>query len=271
MAAQTPLTNFGFSTNQKSVDLNNNASSEPVQKRKKDLFQHKWLKKHHWLRYDEENDLMFCDPCSKLKFMNSFVTGTRCFKTTTLDRHLVSSDHKAALGNNSARTQFAQATANVDSKEEAAITTIMRVIYWMAKECVPLSKYQSLIQLLKLLGTPNLDVLKIGEKIDYSSYTTACDILNALSTTLDKAVTEKLHQSPFITILTDESTDICVNHKLCISARIVDPVSLSPSTLFLTDLHITSATGEGIFNAIKEHLNSRTLDGIPLSITKVSG
>lgn len=108
----------------------------------------------------------------------------------------------------------------------------MRVIFWMAKECVSLSKYQSLIQTLKLLDTPYFDVLKINGKTDYSSYTTACDILNALSSTLDETVTEKLHRSPFITILTDESTGICVNLKLCISARIVHHVGSSPSTFF---------------------------------------
>lgn len=76
----------------------------------------------------------------------------------------MSTDHSAALGNTLARTEFAQAAANVDSKEEAAVTIIMRVVYWMARECVPLSKYQSLMKLLKLLNTPNIDILKMGEE-----------------------------------------------------------------------------------------------------------
>ena len=76
----------------------------------------------------------------------------------------------------------------------------------------------------------------------------------------------KLKLSPVITIMTDESTDLTVHHKLVITARIVDPVSLSPSTHFLTDLHITSANGRGVFNAIKGHFDSRIID-----IAKVTG
>lgn len=262
---------FGFNR-----PLNENQSSPPddepqAKKTKKESFQQKWLRKHQWLRFDDDNNSMFCEPCRKLKFNNAMAFGTTNFKTTTLERHITSSDHKAAIMNSQSKAQFAQAAANVDKKENCAITSVMKVVYWLAKECIPLTKYQSLLQLLKQLGTPNLDALKIGERIDYGSYTTACDILNALSETIDQNVTEKLHKSPAITILTDESTDICVHHKLCISARVVDPIDLKPSTLFLTDLHITSATGKGIFNAIEKHIGTRTLEGIPLDIKRVTG
>ncbi|WAR21374.1 ZN862-like protein, partial [Mya arenaria] len=180
--------------------------------------------------------------------------------------HVVSQDHKHAVSNPSDRSNFEEAVLCADSKGESAIMLVMKVVYWLAKECIPLSKYGSLMQLLKFLGTPNMAALKVGKNIDYTSYTTACDILSALSDFIDSGVTEKLQQSPTINIMTDESTDIVVHHKLCISARVVDPINLTPSTLFLTDLRITSATGEGIFNAIKEHLAGRNI-----ALARVSG
>lgn len=66
--------------------------------------------------------------------------------------------------------------------------------------------------------------------------------------------------------MTDESTDIAVHHKLCVTARIIDPAIMSPSTLFLTDLRIDSATGLGIFSEIQKHLMGRNIN-----IEKVTG
>lgn len=57
------------------------------------------------------------------------------------------------------------------------------------------------------------------------------DLLQALSYVLDLNITKKLKSSAYVTIMTDESTYIVIHHKLCISARIVDPTSLKVSKL----------------------------------------
>ena len=248
------------------TDQNEVNNSEQSSKKSKCSFQPKWLRSYFWLKYDADKDHMYCEICRNLKFTNTLSLGTNNFKTTTLQRHVVSQDHKSAVSNPGERSNFEEAVVCADSKEESAIMLVMKVVYWLAKECIPLSKYGSLMQLLELLGTPNMGALKVGENINYTSYTTACDILSAVSDFIDSGVTEQLQKSPTITIMTDESTDIVVHHKLCISARIVSPIDLKPSTLFLTDLRITSATGEGIFNAIKEHLGGRNI-----ALARISG
>ena len=60
------------------------------------------------------------------------------------------------------------------------------------------------------------------------SYNTSTDFLKAISDILDKEVTDQVRKFSVLTIMTDESADIVVNHKLCISALVVDPVSLHP-------------------------------------------
>ena len=67
-------------------------------------------------------------------------------------------------------------------------------------------------------------------------------------------------KSPVITILTDESTDIVVHHKLCINVRVVDPLSLNPSTHFLTDIQLEHANGKEIFEKISGHLKIKGID-----------
>ena len=68
-----------------------------------------------------------------------------------------------------------------------------------------MNKFTSLMS-LEHLNTPNLDCLKMGEHVEYNSYTTACGMLEAISISIDTFVTQKLNESPLLTILTDEST-----------------------------------------------------------------
>ena len=79
-----------------------------------------------------------------------------------------------------------------------------------------------MMKFFKKVGTPNLDSLNVNKRADYSSYNTAVDLLTALSDVIDENILKKkLDKSPVLTILTDESTDFIVHHKLCISACVV--------------------------------------------------
>ena len=44
-----------------------------------------------------------------------------------------------------------------------------------------------------------------------------------MSGIVDENITQKVNESPVITMNTDESTDIVVDHKLATSVRVVDP------------------------------------------------
>ena len=102
--------------------------------------------------------------------------------------------------------------------------------------------------------------------IDYISSTSENELLKVLSDVIDGSITQKMHESPVVTVLTDESTDIVVHHKLAINVRVVDPVTLTPSTFFLSDVRLHAATGKAIFDSIKSELDKRRIP-----ITKVFG
>lgn len=82
-----------------------------------------------------------------------------------------------------------------------------------------------MIRFLKDIGVSDIDSLNVNKHVDYSSYNTAND-LKSISNVINNDTTERLRGSPHLTILTDESTDIANHHKLSISARIINPVSL---------------------------------------------
>lgn len=263
MEGQTLLPFANLPTSSTCDQNNNSIKPSTIEKPK---FQSKWLQTNHWLAYDQEKNVMYCKLCRDLKLKNSLALGTDNFKTTTITRHVDSGDHKHAISASISRDNFEAAVAAADSKEVLGLHVCLQVVFWMAKEAIPLSKYESLMNLLECLGTPNIKFLKVGKRIDYQSYNSACDFLEAISQSINERITVSLQNSPVITIMTDESTDIVVHHKLCISARIVDPITLSPKTMFLTDLRITSATGKGIFDAIKGHLSTRNIN-----IKKITG
>ena len=59
----------------------------------------------------------------------------------------------------------------------------------------------------------------MNEHVDYSSSTTAISLLDAISSVIDHQVTSQINESPIVTILADEITDITVRHKLCINKQ----------------------------------------------------
>ena len=152
---------------------------------------------------------------------------------------------------------FEKAAAVAETKQEKAVAISMKAVFWMCSENLPLSKLSSLMELLKLLGVPNIEHLKIGKRIDYTGCNSACGFLKVLSDVVD---------ANLVTVLTDESTDILVNHRLTINLRIVSPVELKPSTHFLCDVLLHDAKGSSIFAVIKHELDARGI-----SLQKVYG
>ena len=95
-------------------------------------------------------------------------------------------------------------------------------------------QFKSFIDFLKFLECPYINYLQCGKDghIDYTSSTSTNEFLRVLSDVIDSSITQKVHEPPVVTVLTDESTDIVVPQKLAINVRVVDPVTLTPSTFF---------------------------------------
>ena len=88
------------------------------------------------------------------------------------------------------RENFEAATKKAFSKQDAAITVAMKAVFWLAKECIPMTKYTSLIEFLKYLKVPDIDGLSAVKRADYSSHHSAVDLLKAVSDEIDDKVTE---------------------------------------------------------------------------------
>ena len=225
-------------------------------------FQDWWLQLYPWLKYDKDKNVMWCQLCKEFRPGScSMATGIGSnFRTSTLTRHLNNKNHLMALDAEKEQENLKVATQKALTKEEAAIQVAMKAVFWLASECIALSKYGSLIALLKHLEVPNIQALNVSDHTTYDSYNTATGLLDVLSAVIDENISKQVKDSPVLTVMCDESTDILVHQKLVIQCRVVNPVTLAPKTFFLTDLTITEATGKGIFDSIKNHLSLRGVE-----------
>ena len=108
------------------------------------------------------------------------------------------------------------------AKEKGA-TKRLEVVKWMVNEDLPLSKFQSMISLLKELKTPDIDMSE-EECPSYELRWSTNEFLKALSTVAEEDVSQELQKFSYVTVLADESTDIAVNKRLIIYAQVTDQV-----------------------------------------------
>ena len=132
-------------------------------------------------------------------------------------------------------------------------------MHWLATENMALSKYESLMGLLQDLDVPGLDYLKVGERIDYQSYYSANELLQAISDVLDERITDTLKKSPFVTIFADESTDIANKKRMTLTARVFEYETNQASTIFLRDVEYSDGSGEGLASVIIEEMTEREI------------
>ncbi|XP_062579300.1 zinc finger protein 862-like [Saccostrea cucullata] len=112
----------------------------------------------------------------------------------------------------------------------------------------------------------NDDVWCDNYRIKYQSYYTANELLDSLNFVADCEVNKKCRESPYMSILADESTDISNTRRMTITARVIDPKTLECSTILLQDLEYEDGTGVGLTQQITNQLCKRSL-----SISKVIG
>ncbi|XP_033736369.1 zinc finger protein 862-like [Pecten maximus] len=229
------------------------------------VFQSKWFSLFSWVTFNEEKNVMQCSLCLKHRKVNTLTEGTSNFRTSTLTRHADGKDHKAAVLAENMKSDFVTAIKNVTNEKENALSVAMRSVYWLAKENLPLHKHSSLMEFLKINDCPNIDKLSQGH-VTYTSDSTANDMLETLASSIRGNINMMLTKSPFISIFADESTDIGMQKKLVVYARVLDPDTYKPSTHFIENVKIANGTGKAVAEALISCLEERD---VPMS--KVMG
>ena len=127
------------------------------------------------------------------------------FRTSTLTRYVESSENKAAVLASSKVGDFNNPVKIVTDEKEASITVAMKVVFWMAKEDISITKFKSFMEFLEELECPNMKGLNVAKNVSYTSDKAAVDMLASV---IRRDLQNQISRSPFISILCDESTDI---------------------------------------------------------------
>ena len=107
---------------------------------------------------------------------------------------------------------IAQAFENTLSLKRNAIEGGMIILYSSSKnEVAHFTKFESLKGLCIKLGFTYLKELSVGGNATYSSHRTISEWLDVMSQVIEESVLEKVHASPAIGLMADESTDISVS------------------------------------------------------------
>ncbi len=152
---------------------------------------------------------------------------------------------------------------NLLSGKNEAITMAMKTIYWLVKEGVAVSKFQSLMKLIENLECPYVSTLsKPSGGLQYTSESAAWDLVKAEAAVIAATIKKKIKDSPFISILADESTDISVEKKLAICVNVIDPLTFQQSTHFAANRDLQNGSGQSIASEIISQVQEW---GIPMS------
>ena len=188
-------------------------------------FKLKWLDERSWLRYDSQQDLMWCDICHRhqtkirslqqrcgpkfcetMRKRGNFIDGCTNWRTSTLN------DHEGSIGHRHAEDldkhpQIAINQRKEDQPRRKAITLALKVVHWLATEEIANMKYASLVGLLQNMKMPEALYLKQSVTVKYTSPEIFGHLLTALDQTLVRELMSDLRRSPVVGIGIDESTD----------------------------------------------------------------
>ena len=143
------------------VPSSSTQQSQPVHK-----FQQHWLKLCPWLTTrisDKGVTWITCKLCVKHNKHNALTDqGTNNFCTSTLTRH-AACDHKAVVLAESMKGQLQEALDKAPSEKEEVVVIGLKAVYWLAKENLPLHKYESLMKLLVNLRCPTVEKLNVSK------------------------------------------------------------------------------------------------------------
>lgn len=136
---------------------------------------------------------------------------------------------------------------------------IISSIKYLARQGLALRRVDdsesNLIQLLQLRAEDDPRILQWLRKSQqkYTSHENQNEILRIMANVVQRTILEKISQSPFITIMVDETTDITNKEQLAFVIRHVDE-NLSVSEDFLGMYSLLSITADSIVDAIKDIL-----------------
>ena len=235
-----------------------------------------WERQYPWLLSVSGGAGMLCSLCRRHNTCNkrngSTVWSKKLCTTLRKDavrRHSKSAMHAEAVTQEDARIA-SQASGGIKQALESqlelrkhAVIGAMKSIYWLAKQEIPhTTNYVPLLNLARSWGCEFVDHLFVGRNATYCSERMVQEFLDVLASQIEIDQHKDIFSSQYISLMTDETTDIAVVKELVLYARYLAPDGGAPKSTFLKIRDLVDGTAESIYNAITQYCETKD---IPLS------
>jgi hypothetical protein len=247
------LLQYGFKRQKINENLNQKNDQNP-ENPPKDLssnlnnktFKIKWLSEFSWLCYDNDNKKMFCTICIKHKMKNKFATegAANISKKSAVKEHVKCKDHSEAEKLEAARIQMESLQNQIllSDANSRHVIIVMRIVYFLSRNNLPLWLLPSMIEMMKESGIPDIS----NGSITYTNEISGHEFLMAIAKTIEDEIWNELSDVVAFGVMIDESTDITTTKRLDVYVSYVAKQGIF-KTRFLS---LSECDAESIINVI---------------------
>ena len=212
-------------------------------------FDRSWLKEFPWLIYNKDERSMYCKLYIKYGKLPRNGTGKWVRVGASSLRHDKVRNHElSAMHRDSEYCRREEARASLTggirgalevtvTRKRKSIIGALKCLYYLAKNELPhTTNFSSLIDLCVNMGCDYMKELHQGGNASYRSEQVISEFLFSLSDTIRQEVMSKMRNSPTISLMIDESTDVSVLKQLVVYGRSVVDGKLECHFLGMRDL-----------------------------------
>lgn len=235
-----------------------------------------WFTVFKWLSVEQKGAQvgMLCDVCRKYAVPSSrydvFIR-TPCtrIRRESLAEHEKTDLHKKSVQKALQATDFVTAGVGQIEKTFSLVSNLQRdafigalkTMYFLIKnELSHTTLYEKLLEHAKLMGCKYLENLNVAKNANYTSERIMQELAEVLSSQIRNITIRKIADSPFISILCDETTDITVLKQLILYIKFLDVKNKKSDVRFLSITPIPNGTAVTIFDTIKSEILKYNID-----------
>ena len=172
---------------------------------------HKWKDEFPWLIISEDN-LVLCSVCCnapEVAGKSQFLTGCSSTKKETMQKHAISKNHMCAQAAVLAKQKpvretvlaqsFSKGRKDQEEKDQREVAVKMTTAYFLAKEEIPFSKFQGLINLQRKNG------LELTST--YANNKTCTEMVSVVGKMFKEGTAAEINQVSYISVMADGATD----------------------------------------------------------------
>ncbi|MCO5567614.1 hypothetical protein L7F22_021308 [Adiantum nelumboides] len=256
---------FGMScAHPPSSNVETNASNNDTKKKFR-KFREEWLHKYAFLKrvVIDDKEFMKCLWCEKYKQKGPWGKGKGCktIQVSAIRKHKRSPEHRFATLKvlNEGGMKMQTHMEVLSSKVQRRVITCMKLMYFIAKEDLACKKYKKLCDLAYAL-----DVQAMPVKNDYSAYTNVMagkDFVSCISEYLQTIQLGQVKQSPFYSLMIDETTDRAMEKHLIIYIAFLSCAGLGVcKTQFARMVVVADGSAQTKYEALVKVLDEIGLD-----------